>query len=352
MTIKTALREVNNAVLDLQAADYNTFERPLERLALALKAVDLKPITDELSLKANFDGFLESASNGGSFMGSARLNWPSSRGEELGLTIHLIERAAEDSSWFLNFVHTYYYSGSKIIGDIRKFTTAVVIPFNRDFASHVEDLIPTPPLNERDLSIATTEDKEDLLQALFELGKAPDRRPSVADAHMRYLAEWDRDRLFETAKALEEEGAILNPTGAMLYVDISSTARKKAELRSNTLAPNVTYNIGNMNNSPLQHISSGAQGRQTTNYGNNDLRAIIALYRQHVDDLGLDKLQRRKADAQVSTIEAQLTDEPDPVIVSAAGRSLKTIIEGALGGAAGNFLASAPAWAPLINLFS
>lgn len=267
--VKTALREINNAVLDLQSADYNTFERPLERLAQALNGPDLKEITADLKATADFDKFLEGASRGGSMMGSARLNWPADRKEELGLVIELIERGAKNPHWFLNIAHTYYYSGRKIVGDIRKITTPVVIPFNRDFASYVDDLLPETPAQ-----------------------------------------------------------------------------------HTNGASPGVTYNIGAMHNSPFQHISPGGHGTQTTNYSSDDLRSVVALYRQHVDELGLDDAQRRRADAQVATIEAQLIDEPDPSIIKSAGKSLKTIVEGAIGGAAGTAIAAAPMWAPLISMFS
>jgi hypothetical protein len=268
MTIKIALRDLNNAVLDLQSADYNTFERPLERLASTLNSEDLKEISEDLRSRVNFDEFLEGASNGGSMMGSARLNWPSAREEELGLTIQLIERAAKEPNWFLNLAHTYYYSGRKIVGDIRKITAAVIIPFNRDFASYVEDRAPASPR------------------------------------------------------------------------------------QSSSVASTVNYNIGAMHNSPLQHVAEGGHGIQTTSYSSDDLRSVVTLYKQQVEELGLDAPQRRRADAQVATIEAQLADEPDPTIIRAAGRSLKTIVEGALGGAAGSAIAAAPVWAPLLSMFS
>jgi hypothetical protein len=45
-------------------------------------------------------------------------------------------------------------------------------------------------------------------------------------------------------------------------------------------------------------------------------------------------------------------NEPDEGIVNAAGKSLKTIIEGAIGGALGNAAANGGVWAPLLSLFS
>lgn len=352
MTIKTALRDMNNAVLDLQAADYNTFERPLERLALAFSDDELKQVTEELKSRADLNAFLEQADQGHGTMGSARLSWPANREEELGLVLQIVERSAKDPQWFLGFAHTYYYSGRKIAGDIRKVTAAVIIPFNRDFSAHIEEFVPEVSSGQYEATMSTEADKEDLLNALFELSKLSGKRPSVMDAQMKYLPEWDRDRLFNAAEALEKEGSILNLTGALMHVDLSSTSRKRVEKRRTAAnSSGVTYNIGSMNQSPLQHISAGAHGVQNTSYSVNDLQSIVELYRRHIDELQLEPALRRKADAQVATIEAQLIDQPDPTIIQAAGKSLKTIIEGAIGGAAGNALASASVWAPLISMF-
>ena len=45
----------------------------------------------------------------------------------------------------------------------------------------------------------------------------------------------------------------------------------------------------------------------------------------------MDTRQKLKANAQIATLKAQLTDEPDPVIVKQAGRTLRNITEGAIG---------------------
>ena len=82
MTIKSALQELNNATLDLQAADYNTYARPLKRLASTLASKELKPITDKLKEGIDFDAFLADATSG-SMAGSASLNWPTNREKEL-----------------------------------------------------------------------------------------------------------------------------------------------------------------------------------------------------------------------------------------------------------------------------
>jgi hypothetical protein len=157
----------------------------------------------------------------------------------------------------------------------------------------------------------------------------------------------------DAAQALEAEGAILNPTRGMINVDLSSTARKQAAARA-AAAPAQVVHIDSNYNSPIQQIASGGHSIQTTHYQptRNDLQTIVEVYRQHIGDLKLDAATRRRADAQVATIEAQLLDEPDPTIVKAAGKSLKTIVEGAVGGAIGNAIANPGVWTTLFSLFS
>ena len=142
MTIKTALQEATNALLDLQQADYNTYERPLKRLAKALNAPDLQEINSRLKEGLDFDKFTEDSNQGGSMMGSAQLVWPEDQREELGLALMLIEKGAADPDWFMNFGHHWYYSGSKLISGIRKMTSAVIVPFLRDYKGYVEAQAP------------------------------------------------------------------------------------------------------------------------------------------------------------------------------------------------------------------
>lgn len=63
----------------------------------------------------------------------------------------------------------------------------------------------------------------------------------------------------------------------------------------------------------------------------DDLRRLVEVFDKHLDDLALDAAAKRKAEAQVATIKAQLKDEPDPVILKQAGRTLRNITEGAIG---------------------
>lgn len=142
MSLKATLSEVNNAVLDLQSADYNTYHRPIQRLSAALHSEPLREITEHLKADVDFEAFVNDSDQGGSMMGSATLIWPKDRQKELGLVIHIIDRGAEDANWFLNFAHHWYYAGSKYVTNIRKITTAVIIPFARDLKAYVQSLRP------------------------------------------------------------------------------------------------------------------------------------------------------------------------------------------------------------------
>jgi predicted nucleotide-binding protein len=145
MTLKSALAELTNAILDLQQADYNTYEKPLKKVAEALKADELRATSDALRTKVDFDRFVAESNQGGSMMGSASLKWPDDKEQELGLSIALIERGAADPIWLMSFCHHWFYNGNKLISGIHKMTKSVIVPFGRDFKSFVEQSAPATP---------------------------------------------------------------------------------------------------------------------------------------------------------------------------------------------------------------
>lgn len=144
MSLRRIFNEINNAILDLQAADYDTYARPLRKLALVLRSDELAPISARLTEGVDLDAFIGTAKSRG--MGSDDLVWPSEREEEFGLAIALIERGADDLHWLINFCHRFYHSSSnKHIAVLRKLTSAVIIPFGRDFKAYVEAQMPSQP---------------------------------------------------------------------------------------------------------------------------------------------------------------------------------------------------------------
>lgn len=130
--------QINNAVLDLQASQLQTFERPLRTLAKLLRDPSLEGINRSLTERVNFEEFMAaSEQSGGSLAGSASLDWPEEPQLTLGLTLVLLEKLAADSSYAISFCHRYFYSGSKVIAGIHALTRQLIIPFVRDYKTYV-----------------------------------------------------------------------------------------------------------------------------------------------------------------------------------------------------------------------
>lgn len=129
--------EINNAVLDLQSAQLQTYERPLKRLAQLLKHPDLETYNAELTAGLDLEAFIkESEQTGGSMVGSAQLVWPDDPKQVLGLTLLLIEKLGNDPSYATDFSHHFFYSGKKVIAGIHSLTGQLIIPFVRDYKNY------------------------------------------------------------------------------------------------------------------------------------------------------------------------------------------------------------------------
>lgn len=142
MTKESALKDLNNAILDLQQADHNTYERPVKKIAVALNDPDLQAINKKLKDNVDFEAFIENSNGGGSMVGSAQLNWPLERELELGLTLEMIEKAGSDPRWLQDFAFKWYYDGNKIINGLRKLNRSVLIPFARDYKDYIDTVMP------------------------------------------------------------------------------------------------------------------------------------------------------------------------------------------------------------------
>lgn len=88
--------------------------------------------------------------------------------------------------------------------------------------------------------------------------------------------------------------------------------------------------------SSVQQAGADANQEQTLTYispeQRSDLERLVTEFTAHLEELNIDPSQKRKAQTQIATIKAQLSDdEPDPVIIKQAGRTLRNITEGAIG---------------------
>jgi hypothetical protein len=129
---------INNAILDLQASEYQTFERPLKNLARLLQHEDLQEANKTLTGGLDLDAFLEGKERQSGMVGSDKLEWPEDPDKALGLTLLLIIRFAENPGFMANFGHQYFYSGRKIVSGIHAITRQLIIPFARDYKTYVQ----------------------------------------------------------------------------------------------------------------------------------------------------------------------------------------------------------------------
>lgn len=130
--------QINNAILDLQGSQLQTFERPLKILVRHLHHPSLEEINRSLIEGADFDAFVAASErSGGSMVGSAQLAWPDDQKLVLGLTLILLDKLADDSNYAINFSHNFFYSGNKVIAGIHALTRQLIIPFARDYKDYV-----------------------------------------------------------------------------------------------------------------------------------------------------------------------------------------------------------------------
>jgi len=131
-------QQINNAVLDLQSSDLQSYIRPVKTLARLLQDPALDVINQQLTAGLDLDTFLaEGIKSQGGMVGSARLAWPDDRDKGLGLEWLLIRKFADDPDFMINFGHTYYYGGSKVMAGIHNITRQMIIPFARDYKGYI-----------------------------------------------------------------------------------------------------------------------------------------------------------------------------------------------------------------------
>lgn len=133
------LSEITETVLELQAADYQTIQRPMSSLARLIHSSTVSSIVDQITENIDLENWLQVGyETRGGMVGSAILPWPDNIEDELGLSVLLIDQMAKDSSFMRSFSSTFYYAGSQHTATFRKMVGGVIIPFNRKFARYVK----------------------------------------------------------------------------------------------------------------------------------------------------------------------------------------------------------------------
>lgn len=136
---KDIFSEINNAVLDLQASQMQSYARPLKKLAQLINHPDLKDYNDKLVQGLDLDAFIkESEASGSGMVGSHELVWPEDEDKVLGLTFLLITKFGEDPSFAIDFGFTFFYPNSRrAISAIHSLVGQLIIPFARDYKSYI-----------------------------------------------------------------------------------------------------------------------------------------------------------------------------------------------------------------------
>lgn len=130
--------QLRHATLDLQGADYQTYERPLKRLCNLLGSPGLADVNKGITNGVNLETFLiASQATGGGMVGSHRLAWPDDDKEQLGITLLLLQKMGKEPEFLLSFGHTYFNSSPKLNTSLRAVVGQLIIPFLRDYKAFV-----------------------------------------------------------------------------------------------------------------------------------------------------------------------------------------------------------------------
>jgi hypothetical protein len=139
----------------------------------------------------------------------------------------------------------------------------------------------------------------------------------ITKASLVAVIETVRNKLLDFVLEIEAE----NPDAGEASPDTRPVSQERVQqLVNNYFAP-----VGNI-------AQQGRDFTQTATIGiqPQDLATLVTEFTKHLDELNLNVREKRKAEAQIATLKAQLSDEPDPLIVQQAGRTLRNITEGAI----------------------
>ncbi len=85
---------------------------------------------------------------------------------------------------------------------------------------------------------------------------------------------------------------------------------------------------------------------------NNDIAYFVKLLYENISELKLSTSDQKKVEAQLATINAQLSTEPDSSIIKKAGKTIKNVLESAIGSLLANAIQPSEAWINIQSLLS
>ena len=129
-----------------------------------------------------------------------------------------------------------------------------------------------------------------------------------------------KNRILDFSLKIEEE----NPSAGEALPNSQPVAKEKLQ----PLVQNIFYgSVGNI----AQHSDNFTQNAKS-GLEREDLSRLVTELTHHLPELHLEARDKRRAEAQIAVLRAELAGEPDSAIVNEAGRTLRSITEGAIGG--------------------
>jgi hypothetical protein len=140
----------------------------------------------------------------------------------------------------------------------------------------------------------------------------------ISATEFQQLISAVKNRILDFSLKIEIE----NPAAGEARPDTQPVPPEKLQ----PLVHNVIYgNVGNISQNSEHFTQTASVGVPP-----QDLGKLVTEFANHLDELKLDGRQRQRAEAQLAIIKTELSGEPDATIVKQAGRSLRTITEGAI----------------------
>jgi hypothetical protein len=142
----------------------------------------------------------------------------------------------------------------------------------------------------------------------------------ISATEFQQLISAVNNRILDFSLKIETE----NPSAGEAASNTQPVPREKLQ----PLVRNIFYgNVSNFSQNGEHFTQTASAGVQP-----QDLCKFVMEFANHFNELKLDERQRQRVEVQLATLEAELSGEPDPTIVTQASRSLRNITEGAISG--------------------
>lgn len=197
-----SIQDLEDTVADFRDASFQSAESVLARFVHQLDEEPMAGFLAAVLPTPQFSAWLEKTQGPiGSMVGSGVLEWPVERNSRVAIQIALCRAIAAKTVRFLDFVHSYYYSGRKLSDHVEAFASRLLNPLLRDISRLTESRLVPPVLFEAMGHLPTSGDAtlDSLLRDACVRFKDPAPK-ARAEATEKLWDAWER------LKSLEVQG--------------------------------------------------------------------------------------------------------------------------------------------------